>query len=73
MGEKNKISVVLSPEEFQRFESYCTEKGFKKSTLIVRLIRDHLDREGHHPQPSLPFPSPSPIRSRRRTTRSKGT
>ena len=38
-----KISVLLDSEEFDRFDAYCQERGFKKSTLIARLIRDHLD------------------------------
>ena len=48
-----KITVLLSDAEFGRFEDYCREKGFKKSTLIARLIRDHLDREGFHSQRDL--------------------
>lgn len=40
-----KISVLLSPEEAARFEAYCDERGYKKSTLIARLIREYLDRE----------------------------
>jgi len=50
---KNKISVVLSAVEFARFDAYCAEKGFKKSTLIARLIREHMDREGFHLQGTL--------------------
>ena len=38
-----RISVLLDSEEFGRFDAYCQERGFKKSTLIARLIRDHLD------------------------------
>jgi hypothetical protein len=48
-----KISVLLSDVEEERFTAYCREKGFKKSTLVVRLIREHLDREGYASQPSL--------------------
>ncbi|MGH7088450.1 MAG: hypothetical protein ACREFQ_06075 [Stellaceae bacterium] len=44
-AKRQKISVLLGPEEADRFEAYCTERGFKKSTLIARLIREHLDRE----------------------------
>lgn len=47
MDEKQKISVILSTTELDRFNSYCTEKGHKKSTLIRRLIREHLDREAY--------------------------
>jgi hypothetical protein len=47
MDVKNRISVVLTSEEFDRFSAYCTEKGHKKSTLIKRLIREHLDDESY--------------------------
>lgn len=50
----NKITVLLELAESDRFEAYCTERGFKKSTLIARLIREYLDKEAfrldrHHP------------------------
>jgi hypothetical protein len=48
-----KISVLLGDVEEERFTAYCREKGFKKSTLVVRLIREHLDREGYASQRSL--------------------
>ena len=38
----NKITVLLPNEEFRRFGDYCREHGFKKSTLIARLVRDLL-------------------------------
>lgn len=54
--KRTKITVLLDGEEFDRFESYCEERGFKKSTLIARLIRDHLDKEGYRaPQRQLPL------------------
>ena len=38
MEDKNKISVVLSAEEFVRFDAYCAEKGVPESTPFgVRL------------------------------------
>jgi metal-responsive CopG/Arc/MetJ family transcriptional regulator len=46
MTVRNKISVVLASSEFQRFDEYCANRGYKKSTLIARLIREHLDKEG---------------------------
>jgi metal-responsive CopG/Arc/MetJ family transcriptional regulator len=50
MAEKNspKITVLLKDEEFQRFDAYCRERGYKKSTLIARLIRQYLDLEGYN-------------------------
>jgi hypothetical protein len=47
---KHKVTVLLEDEEFTRFEGYCTRKGYKKSTLICRLIREHLDHEGYASQ-----------------------
>lgn len=40
-----KITVLLPNEEFRRFADYCREHGFKKSTLIARLVRDFLNAE----------------------------
>ena len=42
---KHKVTVIIEDEEFARFEAYCTRNGYKKSTLICRLIREHLDSE----------------------------
>ncbi len=53
--KRNKVTVLLNTDEFQRFEAYCTKRGFKKSTLIARLIRDHLDDKGFSVQQDLPF------------------
>ena len=50
----------MSREEAERFESYCQERGFKKSTLIARLIREHLDQERYRPQRELLFLTSSP-------------
>ena len=49
-----KISVLLDPKDFDRFDAYCQERGFKKSTLIARLIRDHLDEGVFDGQPRPP-------------------
>jgi hypothetical protein len=46
--QPSKITVLLDPEEFSRFEAYCESQGFKKSTLIARLIREYLDTAGFH-------------------------
>jgi hypothetical protein len=48
-----KISVLLLDDEAERFESYCKSKGHKKSTLIARLIREHLESEQFHLQRTL--------------------
>lgn len=50
-----KVTVLLDEQEFTRFESYCEERGFKKSTLAARLIREHLDKEAFKPQQQLPL------------------
>lgn len=50
-----KVTVLLDEQEFERFEIYCSERGFKKSTLTARLIREYLDREAFNPQKQLPL------------------
>ncbi len=42
-----KVTVLLSDEEFDRLDNYCRDRGFKKSTLIARLVRQYLDMEGY--------------------------
>lgn len=53
MNDIVRIQVLISPDEANRFDSYCRDRGFKKSTLIARLIREHLDAEKYWPQKSL--------------------
>lgn len=53
MSKLSKISVLVPAAEARRFEAYCIETGHKKSTLIVRLIREHLNRENFFVQGSL--------------------
>ena len=45
MSQLARVNVLLSAEEAERFSDYCSRKGFKKSTLIARLVREYLDRE----------------------------
>ena len=40
---RDKVTVLLDRDEFERFDAYCRRMGFKKSTLIARLIREHLN------------------------------
>lgn len=46
MGNPVCIQVLMSSAEAERFDAYCREKAHKKSPLIARLVREHLDREG---------------------------
>lgn len=55
MSEKHKVSVILDAAEFDRLDGYCNRNGFKKSTLIARLIREHLDAERYGMQRDLPL------------------
>lgn len=48
-----RLQVLLDASDAERFERYCAEFGFKKSTLVARLIREHLDREGYPDQGQL--------------------
>jgi hypothetical protein len=40
-----RVHVLLSYDEADRFTEYCSRQGFKKSTLIARLVREYLERE----------------------------
>ena len=51
-----KISVLLDQKDYERFDSYCRTRGYKKSTLASKLIRDLLDRE-QGPTTRQPFNS----------------
>ncbi len=48
-----KVSVILPEEDANRFSAYCKSMGYKKSTLIARLIREHMDHENFRLQRSL--------------------
>lgn len=50
MASTIKISVLLPKEEAERFDEYCRREGYKKSTLVARLIREHLDKHAFHVQ-----------------------
>lgn len=58
----SKITVLLGAEEYGRFDAYCEAQGFKKSTLIARLIREHLDAQRFSVRRELPLPSPGTAR-----------
>ena len=48
-----KISVLLAPDLAARFTSFCESRGLKKSTYIVKLIKDHLHAEAFSTQLGL--------------------
>ncbi len=50
-----KISVLLSDQEYERLHGYCHDRGYKKSTLVARLIRQYLDMEGYGTQQPTAF------------------
>jgi hypothetical protein len=53
MSDATRIQVLMAPNEAAQFEAYCLDKGHKKSTLIARLVREHLTREGYATQVSM--------------------
>lgn len=53
MPQTARVHVLLPNSQAERFDAYCRTKGHKKSTLIARLIREHLDRERFDVQPNL--------------------
>lgn len=53
MASNARVQVLIPDNDAKRFAAYCRTKGFKKSTLICRLIREHLDRESFQAQQEL--------------------
>jgi metal-responsive CopG/Arc/MetJ family transcriptional regulator len=53
MTDTVRVQVLMPRAEADRFDAYCRELGFKKSTLIARLIREHLAEEHFTQQPGL--------------------
>lgn len=45
LNKQKKITVLLDQQEFDKFDQFCREQGFKKSTLLVRLLKEFLARE----------------------------
>ena len=53
MSNPVRVQVLIPKAEADRFDAYCREKGYKKSPLIARLVREYLDRESFNVQPDL--------------------
>ena len=53
MSDLVRVQVLMPRPEADRFDTYCREKGYKKSPLIARLVREFLDRETFNLQPDL--------------------
>jgi hypothetical protein len=43
-NKQKKVTVLLEEAEFEDFDRFCRENGFKKSTLLARLLREFLSR-----------------------------
>jgi hypothetical protein len=54
MTEPARIQVLLPKTQAERFDAYCRRQGFKKSTLIARLVREHLEKEDGGQQAATP-------------------
>lgn len=51
--DEMRVTVILSDEEGEIFKAYCEQNGFKKSTLINRLIREHIQNSDFKLQRNL--------------------
>jgi len=54
MAQVARVQVLLPSDDAKRFNAYCQRLGFKKSTLIARLVREHLDLEAGRRAAELP-------------------
>ena len=48
-----RVTVILNDADAEVFEAYCIKEGFKKSTLINRLIREHIENSGFRLQKEM--------------------
>ena len=48
-----RVTVILKDDEADVFATYCERNGFKKSTLIKRLIREHIENSGYRHQKDM--------------------
>lgn len=64
-NKQKKITVLLDQEEFDEFDQFCREHGFKKSTLLVRLLKEFLERE------AMAKDGPMPLFDRHNTGRER--
>ena len=53
MADLVRVQVLMPRPEADRFNTYCRDKGYKKSPLIARLVREYLNKENYNPQPEL--------------------
>lgn len=53
MADLVRVQVLMPRPEADRFDTYCREKGYKKSPLIARLVREYLAKETFNPQRDL--------------------
>lgn len=53
--KRKSVNVILDVSEYRRFQKFCFDRGYKKSTLVARLIRDYLDNEKFMMQSELPL------------------
>lgn len=49
-SKRTRLTVLLTSEQGQRLEDYCETEGYKKSTLVARLIRDFLREKAAEPK-----------------------
>lgn len=54
-----RVTVILNKEDGELFDAYCEQRGFKKSTLINRLIREHIENSDFRLQKELFYKQPA--------------
>lgn len=64
-----RITVLLEEDVDARFTAFCQDRGFKKSTLAARLIREHLTQEAGPTEPDRRQKSRAISEKRRGTAR----
>ncbi len=53
---QHRVTVLLSKEELERLDEHCHQYGFKKSTLLARLLREYLEADERRSMPRVAEP-----------------
>ena len=61
-SKQKKITVLLDHEDFHEFDRFCRENGFKKSTLIARLLKDFMTQTAKSKDKPMPLFEPAGTR-----------
>lgn len=55
MSNVERLTVLLAATELARLNDFCRLQGYKKSTLVAKLVKEYLDAASCPSQLTLPL------------------